>query len=355
MTTEPSSVISSLEQGLLNDISTPVQQTLSELPLQQFGVSSPSATTVPSASAIDPLGLITPVINSLSTLGTGQFSGVDPTQILSGISDAIEGNTAPLQKALGTAATAFQGEAGTAANNATTAALANGTAVANQANGIGNILSSAASTVSQARQQLLDIIDGYQGTLAASDLSTAAGKSAVLTAANQANSAGTGIMQELQSSLGSLGSQLSALGEIPTALKTNFSDGLNDISAGVKALGAGNVPDGLNDLLTAPQNLVVDPAENVALGLFAARVGQPLAPNAFEVSPVTSPNLTTLGNTLSGLNQTLMADNQALMTNESSSNPHLASYLATAIGGLNDLLYLAPKDVFINLLGAKVE
>lgn len=34
----------------------------------------------------------------------------------------------------------------------------------------------------------MDIIDGYQGTPAASDLSTAAGKSAVVSAANQANS-----------------------------------------------------------------------------------------------------------------------------------------------------------------------
>jgi hypothetical protein len=95
------------------------------------------------ANQLDPLGLITPVINSLATLGTGQFAVADPTQALSAISNAYDGNATPLQQATGSAANGWQGQSGAAANTQTQAALDSGADVANQANGLGNNLSTA--------------------------------------------------------------------------------------------------------------------------------------------------------------------------------------------------------------------
>jgi hypothetical protein len=129
---------------------------------------------------------------------------------------------------------------------------------------------------------------------------------------------------------------LTVLGEIPAALQTNFSDGLSDISLGVTALGAGDVPLGLNDFLTAPANLFVDPVENVFLGLADAVAGQSLAPSAFEFSSVTAPDLVQLTAIVNEQSQALMAD------------PTLSNFL----GSLDLLLYFVPKDLFIDSLGA---
>jgi hypothetical protein len=232
---DASPAIANLENGLLGNLSTPTQQTVTELPLQHFN-GSPAGLSVNLGgpmTGVDPYHLITPVINALGTLGTGQFSGIDPTQILSGISHAFDGTATPLQQAAGSLASDWQGESGTAANAATQAAVANGTQVANQANGLGNSLSTAASYVAQARQQMINIIDQYQATLAASDLSTPSGKAAALTAANQANTLGSAVMQELQGNLGSQASQVSAIGapvgvtDSPTAGNTLLSNPIN--------------------------------------------------------------------------------------------------------------------------------
>lgn len=128
---------------------------------------------------------------------------------------------------------------------------------------------------------------------------------------------------------------LTVLGEIPAALEKNFSNGFMDISAGVTALDAGNWLGGLNDFLTAPANLFVDPPENVFLGLVDAVTLQPLAPNAFEFSPVTAPDVVQLTAIVNEENQTLMTD------------PSLSNFLAS----LDLLLYFVPKDLFIDSLG----
>ncbi|WP_254848419.1 PE-PPE domain-containing protein [Mycobacterium sp. SP-6446] len=164
------------------------------------------------ANQIDPLNLIRPVINGLGTFGTGHFSGIDPTQVLSGISKAVDATSMPLQQAMGSVANDWQGESGAAAIAATRAAIANGTEVANQANGLGDNLLTAASNVAQARQQMIDIIDEYQATLAASDLSTPSGRAHVVAAANQANTEATAVVQELRAKLASQASQVSAIG-----------------------------------------------------------------------------------------------------------------------------------------------
>ncbi|OHV03423.1 hypothetical protein BKN37_14990 [Mycobacterium talmoniae] len=131
---------------------------------------------------------------------------------------------------------------------------------------------------------------------------------------------------------------ISVLGEIPAALQTNFSDGLSDMSAGVAAFDAGHVLAGLNDFLTAPANLFLDPAENVYLGLADAVTGQSLALNAFEFSPAnpgTAPDLVQLTAIVHEQTQALAAD------------PSLSNFLAS----LDVLFYTIPKDLFMESLG----
>jgi hypothetical protein len=203
--------IAKLERDLLDGLGTPTQQALRELPLRQF-TGSPAGLSAGQANQIDPYHLITHVINALDTLGTGQFSGVDPMQKLRGISDAADATSGPLQQAFGSLAHDWQGESGAAAKATTQAAVAYGAQLGAQADGLRNSLSTAASSVAQARQQLIDIIDEFQAKMAATDLSTSSGKRAALAAANQANTEGSAIVQELQDNLGSQAGQVSAIG-----------------------------------------------------------------------------------------------------------------------------------------------
>jgi hypothetical protein len=208
--------IASLEQSLLNGLGAPIQQALGELPLQQFSPTSAAAGDPQGlaglAHQLDPFNLITPVINGLGTLGSGQFSGLDPTQMLSGISSAFDGSATPLQQSADSLANNWQGQSGTAADASTRAAVANGAEVANQADGLNNNLSSATANVAQARQQMIEIIDEYQAKMAAADLSTPAGKRAAVAAGNQANAEATAVMQELQGNLSGQAQQVSAIG-----------------------------------------------------------------------------------------------------------------------------------------------
>lgn len=206
--------IADVEQSLLNGLGTPVQQALGELPLQHF---SPMLPANPQglaglANQLDPFNLITPVIHGLGTLGSGQFAGLDPRQILTGISNAFDGTSTPLQQSANSLANDWQGQSGSAADARTRAAVANGADVANQADGLNSNLSTTTASVAQARQQMVDIIDEYQAKVAAADPSTPAGRRARVAAANQANAEATAVMQELQDNLGSQAQQVSAIG-----------------------------------------------------------------------------------------------------------------------------------------------
>lgn len=221
---DPSAVIAQLEQGLLDSLGIPIQQLLGGLPLQQFpqrqdlGVGD-------LANQIDPLGLITPVVNVLGTLGPGQFPGVDPTQMLKGVSEAFDGTAIPMQQALGAVAQDWQGVSGEAADAKARGALTNGAAVAAQADGLSANLSVAASNVLQSRIRMLDIIDEYQATLAAVDVSTLAGRAAAVEAANHATTESAAVMNQLQDTLGTQASQASKIGApVPVANVPDLGD-----------------------------------------------------------------------------------------------------------------------------------
>jgi cell wall-associated NlpC family hydrolase len=155
-------------------------------------------------SAVDPIGLITPVVNAFGALGSGQFSGIDPTQKLRGVSDALDRTSIPLQRATSAVAHDWQGSSGAAVNAKTRAAVANGAEVATQADGLRTNLSTAAANVAQARIRMIDIIDDYRSTIAAigPDVATPAGRQAAVAAANRATRDSTAVMTELQRSLG---------------------------------------------------------------------------------------------------------------------------------------------------------
>jgi cell wall-associated NlpC family hydrolase len=236
-------VIAAAEHGLLDFLNTPAQQVLGQLPLQQFPHDAPAdqapadpappspvdpmqvlspilgglgslASGASGLSGLDPMGLIAPVVNALGTLGTGQFSGIDPTQVLSGVSGAFDRTAAPLQQARGAVAEDWQGASGAAVDTKTRAAVANGAEVATQADGLRDNLSTAAAAVTQARTRMIDVIDEYQSTLAAigPDIATPAGRQAAVAAANHAAKDSTAVMTELQRTLGIKAEEVSKIG-----------------------------------------------------------------------------------------------------------------------------------------------
>lgn len=208
---DPSSVIAEVERGLLDFLNKPIQQTLNLLPLQRFSdLSSAGAAAAP--NGIDPLQLISTVVGALGALGSGIFSGLDPTRILSGVSDAFDGIAVPLQRALGAVAQDWQGGSGAAVAAKTRAAVANGAEVATQADGLRENLSAAASDIAQARVRMVDIIDEFQAKIAAVDVTTPSGRAAAIAAANQANKESTAVMRELQSKLDAHAEKVTAVG-----------------------------------------------------------------------------------------------------------------------------------------------
>jgi cell wall-associated NlpC family hydrolase len=230
--------IAAAEQGLRDFLNTPAQQNLNQLPLQRFpeeeappeppppapldpnqvvspilGALSAVGSGISGLSGLDPIGLITPVVNALGALGTGQFSGIDPTQMLAGISGAFDRTATPLQQARGSLADNWRGGSGAAADAKTRAAVANGAEVATQADGLRANLSAAATNVATARMRMIDIIDEFQAKVAAVDVTTPSGRAAAIAAANQAHKESTAVMTELQRRLGAQAEEVSKIGE----------------------------------------------------------------------------------------------------------------------------------------------
>lgn len=216
---DPTAVINAGDRRLTDYLATPTQQLL-----DQFGLHRPltSATAAPPTPAnaggpinpVNPAQLISPVVNALATLGNGQFSGMDPTSMLNGISNAFNGTAGSVQPALNAVQQGWQGTSSAAAIAKTGAALANGTEVATQANGLQNSLSAAAADVAQARTQLIEIINEFLATLAAIGPSIIFpwGWAAVVAAAAKAVAHTSQVMTELQSSLAAQAGAVSAIG-----------------------------------------------------------------------------------------------------------------------------------------------
>jgi hypothetical protein len=219
---DPTPVIAAGDQRLADYLAAPTQRILDQLGLPRLSGPAHGAPLTPGApanpagaiNALDPTQLISPVINALGTLGSGQFSGMDPTSTLNGISNAFDGISGPVRQALGAVQHGWQGVSSAAAGAKTGAALANGAEVAAQATGLKNSLASAAADVAQARLQLIEIIHEFLATLAAIGPSIIFpwGWAAVVAAAAKAVAHTAQVMTEVQSSLGAQAGAVSAIG-----------------------------------------------------------------------------------------------------------------------------------------------
>jgi hypothetical protein len=219
---DPAPVIAAGDQRLSDYLAMPTQQILDQLGLQRLPTAAVAAPTTPGVPAnpggpISPVGpaqLISPVINALGTLGSGQFSGMDPTSMLNGISNAFNGTSGPVQQALSAVAQGWQGASNASAAAKTGAALANGAEVATQATGLQSSLSAAVADVAQAQTQLIAIVNEFFATVAAigPNIIFPWGWAAVLAAAAQAITQAAQVVTEVQSSLGAKAGAVSAIG-----------------------------------------------------------------------------------------------------------------------------------------------
>jgi hypothetical protein len=218
-------VIAAQEQSLQDFLNLPVREILARLGLP------PSANGKPpegepkpeephpedaqqQGNPIDPMALISPVTDALSTLGPGLFQGVDPTAMFQGISQAFQSTGTSLQPALGAVDNAWQGSSGTAAATKTTSAMANGTQVASQSDALRSSLATATTNVAQARVRLIEIITEFQATLAAigPNIIFPWGWAAAIAAANKAIASTAEVMTELQTTLGAQAAEVTATG-----------------------------------------------------------------------------------------------------------------------------------------------
>jgi hypothetical protein len=317
---DPSSIISAVEGGLLDFLKMPMQQKLNDLPLQQFSQPSPANT-----AGLDPLQLIAPVVNGLGALGNGQFSGIDPTQMLQGVSNAFDGTATPLQQARGSVAHDWKGGANATADAKTHAAVANGAQVATQADGLRDNLSNAASDVAQARKRMIDIIDEFQSKMAAIDLSTPDGRAAAVAAANEANTESAAVMKDVQGKLGASAQQASAIG---TPVKVANAPG-GSMMAPLKAL-AGLDPTGsLNTIVSDPRLTPKGLTGNFMDLLFLPSTVNEMNQNLKATNATmsrTNSIMTGLGTTMTETNGTIGKTN------------NIMSGLGTTIGATNSIM-----------------
>ncbi len=244
---DSTAVIAAGEQHLTDYLAMPTQQILNQFGLHGLPDQAAATSAHPPMSgnpgnalnALNPAQLISPVTNALGTLGSGQFPGMDPTSMLSGISNAFGNTAGPLQQAMGAVEQGWQGASSAAAGTKTATALANGAEVATQATGLQNSLSAAAADVGQARTQLIEIVNEFVATVQAIGPSIIFpwGWAAVLAAAAKAVSHGASVMTGLQSSLATQAATVTAIGS-PVSVTSASQLGASPASALGSLLGS---------------------------------------------------------------------------------------------------------------------
>jgi len=256
----PASVINAGDKRLGDYLAMPTQQILDQFGPRRLPGTASAAPVPPGApaspgnalNALNPAQLISPVVNALGTLGNGQFAGMDPTSMLSGIANAFDGTAGPLQQALGAVQPAWQGASSAAAGAKTAAALANGTEVASQASGLSSSLSTAVAEVGSAQTQLIAIINEFLATLAAigPNIIFPWGWAAVVAAANHAVTHAAAVMTELQTALATQANAVSAMGA-PVAVTSAPQLGASPAAAMSPLLGSAGGTSALSPLMYA--------------------------------------------------------------------------------------------------------
>jgi hypothetical protein len=232
---DPGPVIDAHELNLADYLNQPVHNILARLGLPGVPQAAPPAgtpNTQTPAGPANPNGgspaggqnagmlsslasmLIQPVTEALGTLGSGQFGDLDPTQMLGGVTQALESAGQSVQHAMAGLGGVWQGDAASAAAAKTTTALANGTQVASQATSLSESLSAATANVGQAEAQLVEIVSQFMATLAAigPNIIFPWGIAAAIAAANHAITMTTQVMSQLVSSLTAEAGNVTATG-----------------------------------------------------------------------------------------------------------------------------------------------
>lgn len=272
---DPGPVINASESDLGDYLNQPVQNILAQLgvpPLPQPAPPSdapPPAAPPPGAAGNQMAGMLTslltqmiqPVTDALGMLGPGVFSNLDPSQMLSGISNTLGSAAQLVQPAMANVAGAWQGEAATAAMAQTGAALTDGAQVSSQATALSNSLSTAAASVQQAQSQLIAILNQFSATIAAigPNIIFPWGIAQAIAAANQAVTMSTAVMTELQGSLGTESANTTAIGA-PVSLTSARITGAGLASAGTPSSAATAVSGLGTNLLAAPGAAASAPA-----------------------------------------------------------------------------------------------
>ena len=221
---DPAPVIAAQEQSLQDFLNLPVREILERLGLPPISdekrpeepppPEGQPEDAQPAANPMDPSALISPVTDALSTLGNGLFEGVDPTQMLGGISQALQSTGGSMQKSVGSLDESWKGSSGTAAADKATKAIADGAEVGAQSEALRASLAQAAAQVQQARARLIAIITEFQATMAAigPNIIFPWGWAAAIAAANKAIAMTAEVMTELQGSLGAEAGKVTAAG-----------------------------------------------------------------------------------------------------------------------------------------------
>ena len=219
---DPTPVIAAQEQSLQDFLNLPVKEILARLGLPPIENAHPEEEVPPppeeqpqpQASPMDPSALISPVTDALGTLGSGLFEGVDPTQMLQGISQAFQSTGGSLQQSLGAVDDAWQGSSGTSAATKTTTAITDGAKVSSQSEELRTSLTTASADVAAARVRMIAIVTEFQATLAAigPNIIFPWGWAAAVAAANKAIASAAEVMTELQGSLGAESAKVTAAG-----------------------------------------------------------------------------------------------------------------------------------------------
>ncbi|PLV49384.1 WXG100 family type VII secretion target [Mycobacterium simiae] len=272
---DPGPIINASESDLGDYLNQPVQNILAQLgvpPLPQPAPPSdapPPAAPPPGATGNQMTGMLTslltqmiqPVTDALGMLGPGVFSNLDPSQMLSGISNTLGSAAQLVQPAMANVAGAWQGDAATAAMAQTSAALTDGTQVSSQATALSNSLSTAAASVQQAQSQLIAILNQFSATIAAigPNIIFPWGIAQAIAAANQAVTMSTAVMTELQGSLGTESANTTAVGA-PVSLSSARITGPGLATAGTPSSAATAVSGLGTNLLAAPGAAASAPA-----------------------------------------------------------------------------------------------
>ncbi|TQR82369.1 hypothetical protein D8S82_32435 [Mycobacterium hodleri] len=167
-----------------------------------------------SSGGLDPSQMIQPVTDALDSLGSGQMGQPDPTQSFDGIGKALESAGSQVQQALSGLGDDWQGDASTAAQAATQAALADGSKVADQAAALRSSLATATSAVQSAQVRLIEIVNVFWAKIAAIGPSIIFpwGIAAAIAAAAEAVTSTSEVMAETQGTLAAQAAAVTSAG-----------------------------------------------------------------------------------------------------------------------------------------------